>query len=556
MAVNKTQFMAYLLEEAEKNVSYFLARQVSDPASPDDGGIPEPDRLVPLFPRNTSIRLLEMIAAWLNPGSVFYGDPEIPPKALKALAFLKREQRPSGNIDLWDCNFDSAPDSGFFLWDLVPLQRLLEKAETDSTFALKEKAAAMAKETKDIICKTLEGLRTGGFHTANHRWVMSSSLAAGYTLTGNKAYLDRANQYLAEGIDCNEDGEYSERSAIYNAVNNQAMITLYEELQDKRFLEYVQRNLHMFFYYFEGDGSLFTENSTRQDRGKSMFPSRYLSQYLYIAHYLEDKEAAAVAAWIAGMYMSARRRPAPDCLHFLMLHPELEFQGGGEPFSLPDYNRYFKSSGIVRYKKGKFSYSLLKDNSKWLCFGAGALNGYCKISQGYFSFGRIKIDELEILPDGYRFSYHAEGSYLEPLENPGEPLVDFRKEDHSIRKRQHPNYSDLAVELRNRENGIDVTFTGSGFSRVHYCFEFVLPADIPVSGDHVSLLPKPGDYVLLKDGSLTLRGGLDALRISGGFADSDMFVVSRNADPRSVEGFTVYMNGTVPFSRTVSIESV
>jgi len=107
----------YLLEEAEERANFFLTRQIIDEGSPFDGAIPEPDRLCPPFPRILSIRLLELIALWVNPASRYYADPEIPQRAARCIKYLKREQRPSGNIDLWDCNFDSAPDSGFFLWE-------------------------------------------------------------------------------------------------------------------------------------------------------------------------------------------------------------------------------------------------------------------------------------------------------------------------------------------------------------------------------------------------------------------------------------------------------
>jgi hypothetical protein len=542
-------FRNYLLEEAEETTRFCLQRQI--PAGAKSGAYPEADILTPPFPRNTSIRLLKMVSAWLNPESLFYQDPRIIQSGLKALAFLKSEQRPSGNIDLYDCNFDSAPDSGFLLWDLIPLLWLLEKTGDKDALKLRE-------ETGALISSVLEGLRTGGFHTANHRWVISSALAAGFNITGNYAYLARAERYLAEGVDCNEDGEYSERSAIYNGINNHAMIMLYEELHEEKYLRYVQRNLRMMLHFFEGDGSLFTENSTRQDRGRKMFAGAYIYQYLFVAHYLGDEEAARTAAWIAGDYLEKRRHPAPDCLYALTLHPELKFPEGGsaETFRLPDCHRYFKSSGLVRYRKDRFTYSLLSDNPKWLCFSSGALSGCCKISLGYFSCGNARIDEPEILNDGCRFSFRAEAYYFEPLGTVEKEIVNFRQEDHSLRRRQHPNSTALDIRLRHRKGGIDITFTGSECTGVSYCFEFVLPADLPAVGEHFALRPKPGDYVLLKDGSLTLSNGMDALRIGGGFASRDIFATSRNGVPRSTDGFTVFMNGTAPFTQTVSIEAV
>jgi len=548
---------AYLLEEAEKNLEFFLDSQY-DEDSPLSGAVPEPDRLCPPFPRNTSARLLEVIALWMKSESRFFGRPDIPQRALRAISYLKREQRASGNIDLWDCNFDSAPDSGFFIWDLIPLYRLLEKRPADFPVEAAKAAAAIRDEIMALILTVLEGLRTGGFHTANHRWVIASSLVAGYNLTGEAPYMDKAERYLAEGIDCDGNGEYSERSANYNAVNNNAMITLFEETGDKNYLFLAQRNLHMMRCYFEDDGSLFTGNSTRQDRGKKVFAGQYLYQYLYIAHYLNDDEARRMAVYIAQGYIQTRRKPAPACLPFLMLHPEIKIpETSGKPVILPDYNRYFKPSGIVRYKKDTFSFSLIHDSPAWLCFNSGTINGSCRISLGYFGYGNVKISKLETLESGYRFSFHADSYYYEPLDKPTGDLVNFRSEDHSVRRVQRPNYSDLEVTVSfpasGHENGIDLSFNAGGVNGVHYCFEFILPAGIPVSGDHFAVVPKPGDYILVKDGGVTLRDNTSRLGISGAFADTELFATSRNALPRDAEGFTLYMNGTTPFERKVSI---
>ena len=553
--MERALLMDYLRQEAEDRLDFLFSRQFDD-GGPFDGGVPEPGWLCPPFPRSLSARLLEMIALWLNPASRFYAHPEIPKRAVRGIAYLKREQRPSGNIDLWDCNFDSAPDSGFFLWDLFPLYRLLKNPGVALPEVIAEAAGSLKTSVEELILSVLEGLRTCGFHTANHRWVMASSLVMGYNLTGDSKYMARAEQYLAEGIDCNEDGEYSERSANYNAVNNHAFITLFEETGDKKYLSYVQRNLRMMVYYFEGDESFFTGNSTRQDRGKKFYARSYLYQYLYIAHYLKDEEAAQVAEYIASGYMKTRRQPGPDCYTFMTLHPEIDFSKSAKSvFSLPDYNRYFKSSGIVRYKKGAFGYSLIHNNPAWLCFNSGSLSGYCKISLGYFTYGNVKIEKLETLEDGYRFSFHATAWYFEPLEKVSEPIVDFRAADHSIRKKQSPNHSDLEVTVRSRGKGIDLSFTSSGINGVHYCFEFVLPSGLPISGDHFAILPKPGDYILLKDGGVTVRDstGTSSLSIRGGFADTELFATSRNSAPRDMDGFTLYMNGTTPFSRTVSL---
>ena len=77
------------------------------------------------------------------------------------------------------------------------------------------------------------GLLEGGFHTPNHRWAIAALLATCGKMYGEEDLTQAAFAYLNEGIDCNADGEYSEKSAgNYNGVNNQAMLLLADALGD------------------------------------------------------------------------------------------------------------------------------------------------------------------------------------------------------------------------------------------------------------------------------------------------------------------------------------
>ena len=52
---------------------------------------------------------------------------------------------------------------------------------------------------------------------------------------------------------------------------------------DGSFLGYVERNLDMMLYYIDGDDTIFTQNSTRQDQGKALYPDQYFYLYTYMA---------------------------------------------------------------------------------------------------------------------------------------------------------------------------------------------------------------------------------------------------------------------------------
>ena len=54
------------------------------------------------------------------------------------------------------------------------------------------------------------GLLEGGFHTPNHRWAIASMLAKTGMLFADSRLSNAAFDYLKEGIDCNEDGEFYE----------------------------------------------------------------------------------------------------------------------------------------------------------------------------------------------------------------------------------------------------------------------------------------------------------------------------------------------------------
>lgn len=93
--------------------------------------------------------------------------------------------------------------------------RKLVKAETPEEKAFQKKLFLVLRRMGD-------GMVEEGFHTPNHRWVISAALALLNTLMPDERYVARIDQYLAEHIDCNEDGEYAERSAGgYNEINNQ-----------------------------------------------------------------------------------------------------------------------------------------------------------------------------------------------------------------------------------------------------------------------------------------------------------------------------------------------
>ncbi len=173
-------------------------------------------------------------------------------------------------------------------------------------------------------------------------------------------FAETAKIYLAEGIDCNEDGEFAEKSAgNYNRINNDAMITMGRCTGDDTFFEYAVRNLRMMLTYIEPDGTIFTANSTRQDNGKRVFPKYYYWEYLTMGVERDIPEFLDFANYIFEV-IEENHLTAPDILIHYMNRPELidfEWEGCGQ---LTEFERIYSESGIARVRKGDITYTLMK----------------------------------------------------------------------------------------------------------------------------------------------------------------------------------------------------
>lgn len=543
------QHMAYLLEGAYRRIAFALKYQVMDAASPEYGAIPMSQQQYPQA-KSTIYRIAPAICCYVDPESKFFQDQKLYGRIRLALAYVARKQRPSGCFDLENCNFDSAPDTAFCIKRLLPLSRILSRYAVAG-------GEVLQSEIDTIISQAAEGMYHGGFHTPNHRWAIASILAGCANLLNQPKYRKRAEEYLKEGIDCNEYGEYSERSSItYNAVNNAAMITLYEETGQQQYLDFVRRNLMMMLTYLEEDGSIFSENSTRQDKGRKAYPRDYFYQFLYIAAYYNDDVMGNAACRIIEDNRRMNLQNAPDCLHYIMLsEPMQQYEFRGCEF-LPEYERFYRESGVVRRKAGKMSYSLVENSSKVLFFNSGGIGLYLKLSIGYFDQRHIKIRNLEHTHDGYRFTFHADGWYYLPFEHVDGQIVDFFKVDNTTREKIVKNTVDIDMQLVNHPQGVDIRLASKGIDEVSVLLEWGISDQCEIEGDSFYTVGNAGESMLVKHGSLLARQGMDEITVTPMAASKRILKGNYGSDPQSTEHFTVYNTLTTPFDHSISIRAL
>ncbi|SEF00172.1 hypothetical protein [Ruania alba] len=197
----------------------------------------------------------------LSPTSRWSGRDEPLRAASGWLTELENAQGPSGLFTSGD-NVDSPPDSSFTLNDLAVVHTLLTGQRGWE---------AVRSGLAEVACRAADAVLTGGVHTPNHRWEIASALAGLAQVLGDDRCTGRARQWLAEGVDVDPDGIYSERSANYAAhVSNPSLLTLADALGEDSLREVVHRNLHAMIDLTDA-GEVETVHSRRQDQ-RQRFP--------------------------------------------------------------------------------------------------------------------------------------------------------------------------------------------------------------------------------------------------------------------------------------------
>ncbi len=229
-------------------------------------------------------RIKALVAAWREDG-----DAGLLVHAARLADRLRELQGPSGLFTGGD-NVDSPPDSAFSINDLADALLLLRATETDG---------ALAESLEHLLSAATPALLHGGVHTPNHRWELSAALARLHRLSPQPALAQRVDQWLAEGVDIDDDGLYSERSVIYAAyVSNPSLLAIADVFQRPDLIDAVERNLDATLDLLLPDGSVETVLSRRQDQRRPMTLAGHLLPLRRLA-VLRDRGDLAWAARLA-----------------------------------------------------------------------------------------------------------------------------------------------------------------------------------------------------------------------------------------------------------------
>ncbi len=541
------RYIGKLLLSAEKRVTDFVQNQVKDPGRRDYGGLKTP--IIDVKP--TVYVMTTAVSVYLNKDSSYYQDAKLLEVMNRALDFIALCQREDGTFDYPTCNFKSAPDTSFCFKRMIAAYRLLQKYDMESTKVLKEKYHS-------LLCRALEGIRRGGFHTPNHRWAICAALLQGANLLAGEPvaekYHARAMEYLAEGIDGDEDGQYAERSTGgYNAVVNNAMLAMYEETKDKTYLGFVERNLHMMLTYIDPDDTIFTQNSTRQDQGRTEYMDRYFYQYLYLTSLQFNSEFDAAAHKII-KDCTDRGGDAPDCLHYIMLNDRMrDYQFKGYGF-MDKYRCFYPNPGVVRVKTPKFGYTLLKDNSAFLFLKIRETLIYVKIGESFCAVRNFIPKTLEVAEGEYTMSTRDKSWYYLPFKD-YQGTSDWWKMDHTKRDLLQDSEVGITVTVKELEDGLQLNMKAEGLDLLPLRLCVCVPSGSILENEHFYLQAEKGSSMILRDGYLNLTHNQNHIQIGPGFGTHE-FAGHYSGEDKNDMGYTIYMNDYTPYDKTIFIKVI
>ena len=458
-----------------------------------------PDQLTELWANRAVARsALRLVSVMTAPTSRFHRSPDLLGPLADLVAGVRATQHRDGT---WDQgNLHTPPDSAFVVNDLCGVLTLLEADDDEATTDVRA-------ELRTVLRSASQALVTGGVHTPNHRWEVSAALARLHELVPDGTrQLDRVEQWLAEGVDIDGDGQYSERSANYAfVVTNPCLLALARYTGHVELRGAVRRNLDLQLRLLEDDGTVESVQSRRQDQKEVRDSSDGLLQFRELALRDGDGRYARFVLDQLARTDAAARAGDGDAWAEVRLHPDL-LAPLPAPASLSgDGVDVLADSSLVRLRRGRAAASVfggadfvddpdrpgpigsgLSTNPTFLKYRRGAaVLSSVRLAPRFFSLGHFRSQGVAVGDDGtVTLHQRVTAGYHQPLapaDRRGDGDYELGSEGRFFaamsfdRRARDERVLETTVVVRpvdgDLEQGLDLEFTLTGTEE---------PGDVPV----------------------------------------------------------------------------
>lgn len=316
-------------------------------------------------------------------------------------------------------NVMSPPDTAFTANSLARLVSVLE-LHPHHFAEIRSGALRLLEQIADVLV-------TGGIHTPNHRWEISSALTACGRLLGREDCTRRAQQWLAEGVDIQPDGFYSERSPNYAVhVSGLSLWALAHDLHRPELLEIVHTNVHTHAATTDAQGRAETIQSRRQDQFEEFSVSQFVPLFMRCAHQFG---CTACGDW------AATAQHLGDWNYLISAHDQL-LAGVGSPGEAPREFEWvparYDDSGLavvglgpdrlMAHRLGDHQRSLPIASGvnfnpvlfRWSADGGGV--HAIRLARKFFNLGPLRPTDWIIGKHGVELRARESARYYQPLE--------------------------------------------------------------------------------------------------------------------------------------------
>lgn len=533
------ELVEYLLKLNDERVPKVMEQQNIRSESEHFGGVSDSWKIH--TPGTTGALIKILAISYSQSGSGFYLDDSLIKPMKIAAEYLLKVQHENGTIDLLSTNFCSPPDTGFVVEPLCASYKLLKRTGSQAVRIILELL-------EKFLIKAGEAFIAGGVHTPNHRWVVSMALSRLNELFPDERYLKRIDEWLQEGIDIDEDGQYEEKSTyIYTPLTNRCLVTMAKLLNRPDLLDYVRKNLNMTLFYIHPNGEVATEASGRQDQFRVGFMEHYYVPLRYMA--LKDGNGQ-FASLIHQIESTVPEKLSPYLVYLL----EDSFYSKSLPAfqALPDnFTKSFPNSKLVRVRRGNIDATILADNPTFFTLSKGdAVLASVRLASAFFGRGQFKSKDIEQKGDNFILKWGYKWGYFQPFPEAEKPDYDLPF-DVDRRRREKSGEQELhaQIEIREINKKFELNVEIEGTERVPFALELAFR-----DGGSLNGVEKSSHFekaYLLKSGMGKYRVGDDEIEFGSGHAQHEWTSI-RGGLPKS-DGECVYLTGFTSFSKTIVI---
>ena len=356
--------------------------------------------------------------------------------------------------------------------------------------------------------------------------------------------MKRIDQWLAEGVDIDSDGQYTERSTtVYNTVVDRAMVVMAHKLNRPQLLDPVRRNLDSLQYLMHPGDEVVTEISRRQDQ----YTRGNMHGYWFAAQYLAVRDGN-------GRYASIAAKAAPHAASLPMLIEYPELRRTVAPEALPeDFEKALPGLDIVRIRRGSTSVTLSTGGgSRFLNLRRGkAVVAGVRFASAFFGKGQF-APKFEGKRDGaYVFTQQLRAGYYQPLEP--SRTVAAGEWGNVRRERRESEVCTLTQEaiVREERDGLSVRLRSHGTRDVPLAIEIAFAPGGQLIG--CEAVKGEGDAYLMNATSGSYSFGGDTIHF-GPMLREHGYVNVRGAEARLPGQQTVYLTALTPLDYTLRFQ--